>query len=122
LERIKELFGISYFAVEVVSKSLIVQFLLGLLLGIVILIVGIFGDSLGSWSGVYIFLAAIDFTALAEILFSIIFPLLKRHDIKFYKRLLIIVTSPGLILSIAFYIENRYLPGELIYIAVSSAF
>lgn len=103
MKRIKEFFEPSDSAGQVYSQSLAVQFGLGLLAAVVALLALVLFLSIG---GIIVVFLAIHLTAIIEILFSIIFPLLKRHRIKFHKRLLIIVTSPGLILSIAYYMSS----------------
>jgi hypothetical protein len=102
MKKLKEFFEPAIMPIDVYFQSLFVQFGLFVLLILAIA----FSFLLGAWNWMPIAFVGIGLISVAEILFSIIYPLLKRHDIKFRNRLIIIALSPGLIVTAIFWLYN----------------
>ncbi|MDR0943382.1 MAG: hypothetical protein LBM41_02515 [Ruminococcus sp.] len=99
MKKIKELFEPAIMPIDVYFQSLFVQFGLFVLLILAIA----FSLLLGAWDWIFVAFGATGIISIAEILFSIIYPLLKRHDIKFRNRLIIIALSPGLFIQLIYW-------------------
>jgi hypothetical protein len=100
MKKLKEFFEPAIMPIDVYFQSLFVQF--GLLVLLIIVIA--FSLLLGAWDWIFVTFGAIGIISIAEILFSIIYPLLKRHDIKFRNRLIIIALSPGLFVQLIYWL------------------
>jgi hypothetical protein len=111
MKKLKAFYEPTYIPKEVYIQSFLIQLGLFALLILVVCLTALFDNS---WGGVAFVMVAVDLIAIIEILFSIIYPFLKRNTISFRNRLIIVALSPGLIFAILFYLSHPMFPGEFL--------